>query len=44
MTRTCSTLPSGATVLTTRTSDNCMQPLMIDVTRLAVRGVTFRGE
>jgi hypothetical protein len=31
MTRTCSTLPSGATVLTTRISDNCIEPLMIDV-------------
>jgi hypothetical protein len=31
MTRTCSTLPGGATVLTTRISDNCIEPLMIDV-------------
>jgi hypothetical protein len=31
MTRTCSTLPSGATVLTTRISDNCVEPLVIDV-------------
>jgi hypothetical protein len=31
MTRTCSTLTSGATVLTTRISDNCIEPLMIDV-------------
>jgi hypothetical protein len=31
MTRTCSTLPSGATVLTTRISDNCIEPLTIDV-------------
>jgi hypothetical protein len=31
MTRTCSTLPSGATVLTTRISDNCVEPLAIDV-------------
>jgi hypothetical protein len=31
MTRTCSTLPSGATVLTTRISDNCIEPLVIDV-------------
>jgi hypothetical protein len=31
MTRTCNTLPSGATVLTTRISDNCIEPLMIDV-------------
>jgi hypothetical protein len=31
MTRTCSTLPSGARVLTTRISDNCVEPLMIDV-------------
>jgi len=31
MTRTCSTLPSGATVLTTRISDNCIEPLAIDV-------------
>jgi hypothetical protein len=31
MTRTCSTLPSGAAVLTTRISDNCIEPLVIDV-------------
>jgi hypothetical protein len=31
MTRTCSTLPSGATVLTTMISDNCIEPLAIDV-------------
>lgn len=31
MTRTCSTLPSGATVLTTRISDNCVEPLAIVV-------------
>jgi hypothetical protein len=31
MTRTCSTLSSGATVLTTRISDNCVEPLAIDV-------------
>ncbi len=31
MTRTCSTLPSGATVLTGRISDNCIQSLGIDV-------------
>ena len=31
MTRTCSTLPGGATVLTTRISDNCIEPLVIDV-------------
>ena len=31
MTRTCSTLPSGAAVLSTRISDNCIQPLVIDV-------------
>jgi hypothetical protein len=31
MTRTCGTLPSGATVLTTRISDNCVEPLAIDV-------------
>jgi hypothetical protein len=31
MTRTCSTLPSGATVLTTKISDNCIEPLAIDV-------------
>jgi hypothetical protein len=31
MTRTCSTLPSGAAVLTTRISDNCIEPLSIDV-------------
>jgi hypothetical protein len=31
MTRTCSTLPSGATVLTTRISDNCIERLAIDV-------------
>jgi hypothetical protein len=31
MTRTCSMLPSGARVLTTRISDNCIEPLMIDV-------------
>jgi hypothetical protein len=31
LTRTCSTLPSGATVLTTRISDNCIEPLAIDV-------------
>jgi hypothetical protein len=31
MTRNCSTLPSGATVLTTRISDNCIEPLAIDV-------------
>jgi len=31
MTRTCSTLPSGATVLTTKISDNCIEPLTIDV-------------
>ena len=31
MTGTCSTLPSGANVLTTRISDNCIEPLVIDV-------------
>jgi hypothetical protein len=31
MTRTCGTLLSGARVLTTRISDNCVEPLMIDV-------------
>ena len=31
MTRTCGTLPSGATVLTTKISDNCIEPLVIDV-------------
>jgi hypothetical protein len=31
MTRTCSTLPGGANVLTTRISDNCIEPLVIDV-------------
>jgi len=31
MTRACSTLPSGATVLTTRISDNCVEPLAVDV-------------
>lgn len=31
MTRTCGTLPSGANVLTTRISDNCIEPLVIDV-------------
>jgi len=31
MTRTCTTLPSGATVLTTRISDNCIEPLSVDV-------------
>jgi hypothetical protein len=31
MTRTCSTLPNGALVLTTRISDNCVEPLAIDV-------------
>jgi hypothetical protein len=31
MTRTCGTLPGGATVLTTRISDNCIEPLVIDV-------------
>lgn len=31
MTRTCSTLSSGATVLTTRISDNCVEPLAIAV-------------
>jgi hypothetical protein len=31
MTRTCGTLPSGATVLTTRISDNCIEPLSVDV-------------
>jgi hypothetical protein len=31
MTRTCSTLPGGATVLTTKISDNCIEPLVIDV-------------
>jgi hypothetical protein len=31
MTRTCSRLPNGATVLTTRISDNCVEPLAIDV-------------
>jgi hypothetical protein len=31
MTRTCSTLPGGATMLTTRISDNCIEPLSIDV-------------
>ena len=31
MTRTCGTLPSGATVLTTRISDNCVEPLAVDV-------------
>ncbi|HUN36675.1 MAG TPA: hypothetical protein VMU95_32165 [Trebonia sp.] len=31
MTRTCTTLPTGATVLTTRISDNCVEPLAIDV-------------
>ena len=31
MTRACSTLPGGASVLTTRISDNCIEPLVIDV-------------
>ena len=31
MTRTCSTLPGGATVLTTKIPDNCVEPLVIDV-------------
>jgi hypothetical protein len=31
MTRTCGTLPGGANVLTTRISDNCIEPLVIDV-------------
>jgi hypothetical protein len=31
MTRTCSTLPTGATVLTTRITDNCVEPLAVDV-------------
>jgi len=31
MTRTCSTLPSGAPVITDRISDNCIEPLVIDV-------------
>jgi hypothetical protein len=31
VTQTCSTLPSGATVLTTRISDNCVEPLSIVV-------------
>ncbi|MGH3157260.1 MAG: hypothetical protein ACRDNF_11880 [Streptosporangiaceae bacterium] len=31
MTRTCGKLPGGATVLTTRISDNCVEPLAIDV-------------
>ena len=31
MTRTCTTLPGGATVLTTKISDNCIEPLVIDV-------------
>ena len=31
MTRTCTTLPSGATVLTTKISDNCIEPLVIDI-------------
>jgi hypothetical protein len=31
MTRSCITLPSGATVLTTRIPDNCIEPLTIDV-------------
>ena len=31
MTRTCSTLANGANVLTTRISDNCIEPLVIDV-------------
>jgi hypothetical protein len=31
MTRTCSTLPSGANVLTTKISDNCIEPLVIDL-------------
>jgi hypothetical protein len=31
MTRACSTLPGGAAVLTTRISDNCIEPLVIDV-------------
>jgi hypothetical protein len=31
MTRTCSTLTSGAPVITDRISDNCMEPLTITV-------------
>jgi len=31
MTRTCGTLAGGANVLTTRISDNCIEPLVIDV-------------
>jgi hypothetical protein len=31
MTRTCSTLPGGAAVVTTRIPDNCVEPLAIDV-------------
>ena len=31
MTRTCSKLPSGATVVTTKISDNCIEPLGVDV-------------
>jgi hypothetical protein len=31
MTRACGTLPGGANVLTTRISDNCIEPLLIDV-------------
>ena len=31
MTRVCGTLPGGANVLTTRISDNCIEPLVIDV-------------
>jgi hypothetical protein len=31
LTQTCRTLPSGATVLTTRISDNCVEPLSIVV-------------
>jgi hypothetical protein len=31
MTQTCSKLPSGANVLTTRISDNCVEPLAVDV-------------
>jgi hypothetical protein len=31
VTQTCSTLPDGANVVTTRISDNCVEPLAIDV-------------
>ena len=31
MTRACATLPGGVNVLTTRISDNCIEPLVIDV-------------